>query len=213
MIYLDYEDSASIGAGGWDTSINNSGTIVFTDSDRTATFAVGGFGVTGCRSIIGHVSGKKYAEVAYNFNAAFPSNVRNTVGVTVSSMVSGDVGDDNANEVGVRSYRYVYQLTSSLGELDLAGTNPGIMRIAYNAGTGELWLAINGGDWGGGSFSVGDPETGSDPIVTLPDPSITHYLFANFESSFLPLHVVTLVEHEEDMTYPIPAGFTSWATL
>ena len=222
MIYLDWAKAGDSGGGGgtgpvpvigWDTSIGNSGTIAFSNDDRTATFSVSGFGVNGCRTLMGHTSGKRYAEVAYNYNNTFGPSVRNTIGVTASAMIPSDVGDDNNNGLGVRSFRYVFQVTSSLGQLDGPGVNPGILRIAYDADTGDLWFALNGSSWGGGSFPVGDPETGSNPLVTLSDPSQMHYIFANFESSFSPNHVVTLHEQDADMAYAIPTGFLSWVNL
>lgn len=200
MIYLDYPSAAEDeSAGLWDSQ-NQTGTWVLSEGGKRANVTAWG-GIASVLGVGGRSSGKRYFEIELISVANFGTLVRHDFGLTRHAPVPN--GTSGAEEGGgYRRGGAIFIGLTNVGTVSQAFAGD-VIGVAANLDTGALWFALNG------VWTQGDPGAGTSPEGY----TVAGHTYRPFASAESPLTTdVRLRALNDDLVYPPPAGFSSWAT-
>lgn len=192
---------ANEAASFWDAA-NQNGTWTLSVGDTRAT-VTGGPGVRSVVGTLGRSSGKRYLEIVRVSGGVFGTAVRDEHGITRERPPAG------ANGVGQNGLSW-----RRGGALFSNGTNiatvPEIVAgdvicVAVDFGAAKAWIGRNGA-W----LSGANPALGLTPTVASLTAG-TYYPGTSAESGSS--CVADLRTRYSQFAYPVPDGFTSWATV
>lgn len=200
MIYLDYPSAAEDeSAGLWDSQ-NQTGTWVLSEGGKRANVTAWG-GIASVLGVGGRSSGKRYFEIELISVANFGTSVRHDFGLTrYAAVPNGTSGAEEGG--GYRRGGAIFIGLVNVGTVSEAFSGD-VIGVAANLDTGALWFALNG------VWTQGDPEAGTSPEGS----TVTGHTYRPFASAESPVTTdVRLRALNDDLVYPPPAGFSSWAT-
>lgn len=200
MIYLDYPSAAEDeSAGLWDSQ-NQTGTWVLSEGGKRAKVTAWG-GIASVLGVGGRSSGKRYFEIELISVSHFGTLVRHDFGLTrFAAVPSGTSGAERGG--GYRRGGAIIIELANVGTVSQAFAGD-VIGVAANLDTGALWFALNG------VWTQGDPGAGTSPEGY----TVAGHTYRPFASADSPVTTdVRLRALNDDLVYPPPAGFSSWAT-
>lgn len=200
MIYLDYPSAAEDeSAGLWDSQ-NQTGTWVLSEGGKRANVTAWG-GIASVLGVGGRSSGKRYFEIELISVSHFGTLVRHDFGLTrFAAVPNGTSGAEQGG--GYRRGGAIIVELLNVGTVSQAFAGD-VIGVAANLDTGALWFALNG------VWTQGDPGAGTSPEGY----TVAGHTYRPFASADSPVTTdVRLRALNDDLVYPPPAGFSSWAT-
>lgn len=200
MIYLDYPSAAEDeSAGLWDSQ-NQTGTWVLSEGGKRANVTAWG-GIASVLGVGGRSTGKRYFEIELISVGHFGTLVRHDFGLTrFAAVPNGTSGAEQGG--GYRRGGAIFIELTNVGTVSQAFAGD-VIGVAANLDTGALWFALNG------VWTQGDPGAGTSPEGY----TVAGHTYRPFASAESPATTdVRLRALNDDLVYPPPAGFSSWAT-
>lgn len=186
-------------AGLWD-SLTQTGTWALSEGDKRANVTAWG-GIASVLGVGGRSSGKRYFEIELISVDNFGTSVRHDFGLTRHAAVpNGTSGVEEGG--GYRRGGAIFIELTNVGTVSQAFAGD-VIGVAANLDTGALWFALNG------VWTQGDPGAGTSPEGY----TVAGHTYRPFASAESPVTTdVRLRALNADFVYPVPAGFSSWAT-
>jgi len=157
------------------------------------------------RGLTSHSTGKHYAEVVMDVNSSVVGSMCFGI-ANASASLTAQLGG-NANGWGIQANNSgnlsIYNNGTQTGQG--SGGNAinagGRAMVAYDAGTGKIWLGSNGA-W----FALGNPGAGTGANYTTTPAAVLFLALSEYNS---PL-ACSLKNNVGENLYSIPSGFSMW---
>ena len=148
-------------------------------------------------------TGKWYAEITMNFT----QNINWPIVMGVTNGIGGNTYLNLYTDWSARAInKSVNGVTSSVTPSGAFPANGDILKIAYDADAGKLWLGLNSTWYGASGSLTGTPENGGDPTLSG---VAGKEMYPNHNSAGGPAQNAYLNCGQRPFTYTPPTGFKS----
>lgn len=151
-------------------------------------------------------TGKWYAEITMSFS----QNINWPINMGISNGIAGNTylrlyTDWSARAIG----KSVNGVTSSVTPSGAFPATGDILKIAYDADAGNLWIGLNSTWYGASGSLTGSPETGGDPTLSG---VAGRELYPNHGNAGGPAQVAYINCGQRPFSYTPPTGYKSLCT-
>ncbi len=151
-------------------------------------------------------TGKWYAEITLNFTA----NINWPINIGASDGIGGNTYCRLYTDWSAKAiFKSVNGTTSSVTPSGAFPANGDILKIAYDADTGKLWLGLNGNWYGASGSLTGNPATGADATLSG---IAGKQIYPNHSNAGGPAQNAYLNCGQRPFSYTPPSGFKAMNT-